>query len=76
MCDDAPPSQDDEIVPFSVTVTGDFKDSENNFGYRYYTDVRNFTYSLKFISPLYGKYTPIMARKMVKLTFKFGANTF
>ena len=37
-CVDAPPSQNNEIVPLTVSVTGDFRDSENNFGYRYYKD--------------------------------------
>ena len=49
-CENAPPGYKAEIVPFTVTLTGDFSDISNSLSYRYYTDV-----VVKAIYPTYGE---------------------
>ena len=47
-CEMAPPGFKSEIIPFTVSLTGDFSDISNSLSYRYYTDV--------VITAIYPKY--------------------
>jgi len=48
-CDNSPASLKPEIVPFTISLTGDFQDTLNSLSYRYYLPTRIFA-----ISPRYG----------------------
>jgi len=48
-CDNSPASNKPEIVPFTISMTGDFSDAENSVPYRYYPPSRVFA-----IYPRYG----------------------
>jgi hypothetical protein len=48
-CDDNDAINSPEIVPFTVSITGDFSDTENSVPFRYYKDIRVFS-----IYPRYG----------------------
>lgn len=49
-CEMAPPGFKSEIIPFTVSLTGDFSDISNSLSYRYYTDV-----VINQIYPRYGE---------------------
>ncbi len=38
-CEFSPPSQKEDIVPFTVSLLGDFTDIKNSVPYRYYKEV-------------------------------------
>lgn len=48
-CDNSPASAKAEIVPFTVSLTGDFSDVSNSLSFRYYPPTRVFA-----IYPRYG----------------------
>ncbi|CAI2384727.1 unnamed protein product [Moneuplotes crassus] len=48
-CENAPPGFKAEIVPFTISLTGDFSDVINSVGYRYYKDPKVYS-----IYPRYG----------------------
>jgi hypothetical protein len=48
-CDNSPPSTKAELVPFTISMTGDFSDVINSLTYRYYLPTRIFA-----IYPRYG----------------------
>ena len=39
-CDNAPAGAKAEIIPFTISLTGDFTDVVDSITYRYYPDVR------------------------------------
>jgi len=41
-CDVAPPGAKAEIIPFTISLTGDFSDVSNSVHFRYYPDVFEF----------------------------------
>ncbi|PCJ22450.1 MAG: hypothetical protein COA94_09105 [Rickettsiales bacterium] len=49
-CDNNPDGEKAEIVPFTVSLEGDFSDCENSVAYRYYKDPKVWA-----IYPRYGK---------------------
>eukprot|EP01022_Parablepharisma_sp_SALTPOND_P004399 TRINITY_DN120219_c4_g1_i1.p1 TRINITY_DN120219_c4_g1~~TRINITY_DN120219_c4_g1_i1.p1 ORF type:complete len:1747 (-),score=99.47 TRINITY_DN120219_c4_g1_i1:2673-7913(-) len=49
-CDNSPPGAVAEIVPFTISLTGDFTDSANSIRYRYYPDPK-----ITAIFPKYGR---------------------
>ena len=49
-CENAPPGLKAEIVPFTVSLKGDFSDISNSLSYRYYNDVKVWA-----IYPRYGE---------------------
>ena len=49
-CENSPPGTNDEIVPFTVSLTGDFSDIDNSVPFRYYKDPEIFS-----IYPRYGE---------------------
>lgn len=46
---DSPPNEQVEIIPFTVSLLGDFTDCENSVPFRYYKEV-----SISYIYPRYG----------------------
>lgn len=49
MCENSPANDEAEIIPFSVSLTGDFTDSEDSEPFRYYKPTR-----VHSIYPRYG----------------------
>jgi len=37
-CENSPPGRTDEIIAFTISLSGDFSDFENSVGFRYYKD--------------------------------------
>jgi hypothetical protein len=70
-CDVAPPGAKAEIIPLTISLTGDFTDVSNSVHFRYYPDV------IQSIKPslLLLPYIQGMEKRMEELTFKSGART-